>query len=129
MAGRFIFACVAALILAAAPGCGHDCDSPTSPCNDTSSLTGRWTGSSDYINAPFMIDLQHSGASLGGQYRDQKDTGSVSGTLSGSDVVIDVNFGDTGMRMTGVLETTSRITGSIRVPVLGNRTFSFVMTR
>ena len=129
MAGRVVLACVAALAFGAASGCGHNCDSPTSPCNDSSTLTGRWSGSSSYINAPFTIELQQSGTALTGQYRDQKDTGSVSGTLSGSSLVLDVNFGDTGMRMTGTAETTRRITGDIFVPVLGNRTFSFVMTR
>lgn len=129
MAGRLVVACAAALALAAAPGCGHDCDSPTSPCSGSSTLTGRWSGASDYINAPFTIDLQQSGTSLSGQYRDQKDSGSVSGTVSGSSIVLDVNFGDTGMRMTGVVATINRITGTISVPVLGNRTFSFEMTR
>jgi hypothetical protein len=91
-------------------------------------LTGIWSGESDYINAPFEFRLRHSDRGLGGTYQDQKDFGGVAGQLTGTHVLLDVNFGDTGIRFEGTLETEDRIRGTIRVPVLG-RTFTFVMTR
>lgn len=119
-----------ALALAAGSACGGgECDSPTSPCGDATALTGPWSGTSTYINAPFTINMQQTGTSLSGRYEDRKDIGSVSGSLSGSSITINVNFGDTGMRMTGTVQTTTRITGDITVPVLGSRTFPFEMTR
>jgi hypothetical protein len=130
MHARFVTAIAAAAVLAVTSSCGHQSDSPTSPSgNPTGALTGHWSGTSDYINAPFLIDLQQSGTSVTGRYIDQKDSATVNGTVSGSSITMDVSFGDTGMRMTGTVLSTSRILGSIVVPVLGNRTFSFEMTR
>jgi hypothetical protein len=42
--------------------------------------------------------------------------------------VIDVNFGDTGIRFEGSIETPDRIRGIIRGSVIGG-TYPFVMTR
>lgn len=92
-------------------------------------LTGVWSGTSDYINAPFTMTLTQRGTAFGGTYRDQKDFGGVAGEVAGNQVVIDVNFGDGGLRLTGTIESADRIRGTMLVPLLGNRTFTFDMTR
>lgn len=92
-------------------------------------LSGVWFGTSDYINAPFTMNITHRGSGFGGTYRDQKDFGGVAGQVTGSDVVIDVNFGDGGFRMNGTIASANRIRGTMFVPLLGGRTFTFEMTR
>jgi hypothetical protein len=92
-------------------------------------LTGIWSATSDYINAPFTMTLTQRGTGVGGTYRDQKDFGGVAGEVTGNEVVIDVNFGDGGLRMHGTIESADRIRGTMLVPLLGNRTFTFDMTR
>ena len=91
-------------------------------------LTGLWTGTSDYINAPFQVNLVQNGRFVSGQYQDQHDAGSAFGEIRGNNVRLDVNFGDTGIRYEGTIETDRRIRGTLLVPVLG-RTFTFEMTR
>jgi hypothetical protein len=95
----------------------------------TLDLTGTWSGISDYINAPFTMTITQRGSSIGGSYRDQKDVGGVSGEITGDRVVIDVNFGDGGFRMNGTVDPANRIRGTMFVPLLGGRTFTFDMTR
>ena len=95
----------------------------------TIDLTGTWYGVSDYINAPFTLHITQRGDGFGGTYRDQKDFGGVAGRITDSQVVIDVNFGDGGFRMTGTIDSESRIRGTMFVPLLGGRTFTFEMTR
>jgi hypothetical protein len=92
-------------------------------------LTGVWFGTSDYINAPFTMTLTDRGTGFGGTYRDQKDFGGVAGSVTGNQVVIDVNFGDGGFRMFGTIESTNRIRGTFVVGLLGGRRFTFEMTR
>jgi hypothetical protein len=91
-------------------------------------LTGIWSGTSDYINAPFTFNIRQRGNIVSGTYQDQKDFGGVAGDVTGDHVLLDVNFGDTGIRFEGTIESANRIRGTIRVPVLG-RTFTFEMTR
>ena len=91
-------------------------------------LTGLWTGTSDYINAPFQFNLVQNGRFVSGQYQDQHDSGSAFGVIAGNQVRLDVNFGDTGIRYEGIIETHNRIRGTLLVPILG-RTFTFEMTR
>jgi hypothetical protein len=92
-------------------------------------LTGVWSGTSDYINAPFTMTLTHRGGGFGGTYRDQKDFGGVAGQVTDDQVIIDVNFGDGGFRMHGTIESATRIRGTLFVPLLGGRTFTFEMSR
>jgi hypothetical protein len=91
-------------------------------------ITGVWSGTSDYINAPFRFNFVQRGDSVSGTYQDQHDFGGVAGVITGSHIVLDVNFGDTGIRFEGTIVDANRIRGTIRVPVLG-RTFTFEMTR
>ena len=125
---RLVIGPVIAITLAAASGCGNDCGGPTAPCI-VYNLRGTWSGTSTYINAPFTMMLSQTGTTVSGQYRDQFDQGSVSGTITGLAVVLDVNFGDTGIRLTGTIPERNRITGEIFVAVLGGRRFPFEMVR
>ena len=91
-------------------------------------LTGRWSGTSTYFNAPFTFDLTQNGNQVRGIYRDQHDVGFAGGPVNIGSVVIDVNFGDTGIRFEGSIETPNRIRGIIRGSVIGGP-YPFVMTR
>jgi hypothetical protein len=91
-------------------------------------LTGVWRGTSDYINAPFEFDLVQTGQMLFGPYKDQHDAGFGGGMVSGNRIRLDVNFGDTGIRYEGTIETENLIRGTLLVPRLG-RTFTFEMVR
>jgi hypothetical protein len=75
------------------------------------------------------MSLQQSGTTVTGHYQDLKDTGSVSGMEVGPAVTLDVNFGDTGIRLTGTVAETDRVSGEIAVPVLGGQRFPFQMVR
>jgi hypothetical protein len=93
-------------------------------------LAGLWRGTSDYINAPFTMDLQVRGRLVYGWYQDQKDRGSVDADFDGgSDIRFHVYFGDTGFFMDGRIEGPDLIRGTFRVAVLGNRQFWFEMRR
>ena len=95
---------------------------------DTLDLTGIWSGTSDYFNAPFQFNLVRRGLLLYGDYHDQHDKGSATVHINGNRIRLDVYLGDTGIRYEGVIETAHRIRGTLYVPAVG-RTFSFEMTR
>jgi hypothetical protein len=89
-------------------------------------LAGQWSGTSSYFNAPFTFDLTQSGNQISGTYVDQHDKGFVSGIVNIGSVILDVRFGDTGIRFEGSIENANRIRGTIRG--VGG-THPFVMTR
>jgi hypothetical protein len=91
-------------------------------------LTGLWSGTSDYHNAPFQFNLSQRERLVFGPYQDQHDSGAAFGQLSGNRIRLDVNLGDTGIRYEGTIETANRIRGTLWVP-LGGRTYPFEMTR
>ena len=91
-------------------------------------LVGRWSGTSSYFNAPFTFDLTQSGNQISGTYADQHDKGFVSGMVNIGSVILNVNFGDTGIRFEGSIENANRIRGIIRGGVIGGP-YPFVMTR
>ena len=91
-------------------------------------LAGTWSGTSSYFNAPFTFTLTQNGSQLSGVYVDQNDKGFASGTVNIGSVIINVNFGDTGIQFQGSIETANRIRGTIRGSVIGG-TYPFVMTR
>ena len=96
--------------------------------NNPPNVAGQWTGTSNYFNAPFTFDLTQSGSQIGGRYVDRNDQGFVSGVVNGTSVVLDVNFGDTGIRFEGTIQNANRIRGTIRGGVIGG-TYNFEMTR
>jgi predicted phage tail protein len=91
-------------------------------------VAGTWSGTSTYFNAPFTFELTQSGNIVGGTYQDQHDVGSVSGTVDGTSVVLNVWFGDTGTRFTGRIEAPNRIHGIIHGGPIGGP-YPFEMTR
>lgn len=91
-------------------------------------LAGHWSGTSTYFNAPFTFDLTQSGNQISGRYRDQHDQGFVGGVVNIGSVILDINFGDTGIRFEGSIENANRIRGIIRGTVIGGP-YPFVMTR
>lgn len=92
-------------------------------------LSGTWDGTSTYFNAPFTMELWLSDTRISGRYEDRHDIGYIGGTYSGGNaVVIDVNFGDTGIRFSGAFDGPERIRGTIRGGVIGG-TYPFEMTR
>ena len=92
-------------------------------------LSGFWDGTSSYFNAPFTMDIWMNGTGIAGRYVDRHDVGYIGGTYAGGNtVVIDVNFGDTGIRFTGAFDGADRIRGNITGTVIGG-VYPFDMTR
>lgn len=82
----------------------------------TRSLAGHWSGTSDYFNAPFTIDIsQAADGRLSGSYQDQHDKGTVEGTYDGAPAcTFRVNFGDTGLMFEGTFDGTKKVAGTLR---------------
>jgi predicted phage tail protein len=91
-------------------------------------LAGFWSGTGTYFNHPFTFNLTQNGNQISGTYQDQHDLGFVSGTVNIGSVILDVNFGDTGIRYEGSIENANRIRGIVRGSVIGGP-YTFVMTR
>ena len=86
-------------------------------------LTGIWSGTSNYFNAPFTFDIVQNGNQISGRYSDQHDLGFVSGNVNGNHVLLDVYFGDTGIRYEGTIENANLIRGTLRGGVISTYTF------
>jgi gluconate kinase len=87
-------------------------------------LAGLWDGTSNYFNAPFVMDLAQSGTNISGTYRDQHDRGTVSGTVTGSLVALRVNFGDTGILVDGTWDRADVVNGDLTIGGgIGRRSF------
>ncbi len=99
---------------------------PASPT--MSDLTGTWSGSATYPNAPFTLFLEQSGDTLLGYYKDQHDAGSVSREVS-STFVLRVDFGDAVVFMECAIDDPRHIHGVMRTSALGNVPYPFSMTR
>jgi hypothetical protein len=98
-------------------------DSPT-----TSDLTGTWSGSGTYPNAPFTLFLEQTGITLVGYYRDQHDAGSVS-RFAAPIFTLRVDFGDAGLFLECAIDDARHIHGVMRTSALGNVPYPFSMTR
>lgn len=95
-----------------------------------SNLSGTWTGTGTYPNAPFTLTLTQTGNRLRGKYTDQHDSSvSVDGTLAGDFMSVNVNFGDAGLVIEGEVQDSHEIRGTMRTPSLGNRPYPFTMRR
>jgi len=95
----------------------------------TDGPTGIWDGTSSYFNAPFTMDMWVNGTSLAGQYADRHDVGYVWGTYAGGPaIVVNVNFGDGGIRLDGAFDGPDRIKGTMRVFSISG-SFPFTMIR
>jgi len=112
--------------ISAAAGCGHA--TPTGP--SSTDLTGTWSGTATYPNAPFQLVLTETGETLRGRYSDGLDSSlSVAGTLSNASMTLVVDFGDAKLNLTGQVVSPRRVEGVMYTSALGNREYPFTMTR
>ena len=120
---RLLVGCCAGALAVACGG-----DGPVAPSRVD--LTGGWTGSSTYPNAPFELRLTQSGGTLRGQYTDRHDTSiAVTGTLSNGIVALVVDFGDAKLNVDGSVVDAATVQGMMHTSALGNRQYPFTMTR
>lgn len=125
---RLIFSIVLALACAAAPGCEQG--SPTAPAPTMSDLTGTWTGTGTYPNAPFQFVFKQTGTTLRGEYSDGHDRSpSVGGTYASPTLTVDVDFGDGHLHFAATVVNARTATGNMWTSALGNRLYPFTMTR
>lgn len=125
---RIIFSIILAIVCVVTPGCEQE--SPTAPPPTLSDLTGTWTGTGTYPNAPFKFVLTQTGTTLRGEYSDGNDRStSVGGTYTSPSVTVDVNFGDGHLQFAGTVVNARTITGNMWTSSLGNRLYPFTMTR
>jgi hypothetical protein len=120
----------AVLVLLLALGTGFACDA-ASPAGPTAlDVTGTWTGSSTYPNAPFELELVQTGNTLRGEYRDELDRSiGMIGTYTRPDFAIVVDFGDAKLNLEGTVRNARYAQGTMFTSALGNQPFPFVMTR
>ena len=115
------------LALLLIPACGGS-DAPTAP--STTDLTGRWTGTSTYPNAPFQLQLTQAGSTLRGQYADGLDRSlSVTGSSADAQMHVVIDFGDAKLNLDGSIVDARTVQGTMSTSALGNRPFPFTMTR
>ncbi len=97
----------------------------------TTSLSGFWSGTGTYPNAPFRMTLVQTGTALSGQYADQLDRSlSVTGAYSAPPAfAVVVDFGDAKLNFRGTVEDARTIRGVMWTSALGNRQYPFTMTR
>lgn len=125
---RIIYGIILTLACLTAPGCDHD--SPTAPTPTISDLTGTWTGTGTYPNAPFQFVFTQTGTTLRGEYRDGHDRSlSVYGNYTSPTLVVDVDFGDGHLHFAGTVVNARTATGNMWTSALGNRLYPFTMTR
>lgn len=102
----------------------------TASSPSTSDLTGAWSGTGSYPNAPFKLELFQSGTRLTGVYKDQHDLSlAVSGTYSSTEFVLRVDFGDAVLVIECVIDNARQIHGVMRVSVLANFPYPYTMAR
>jgi hypothetical protein len=115
-----------ALACIAASACNGD--SPTAPT--IADMTGTWSGTGTYPNAPFQLVFTQTGTTLKGEYSDRLDRStSVTGTYTNPTFSVSVNFGDAGLTISGTLATARSAQGTMFTPALGNQMFPFTLTR
>lgn len=120
---RLLVWCCAGVLAAACGG-----DGPVAPSRVD--VTGRWTGSSTYPNAPFELRLTQSGGTLRGHYTDRYDTSiAVTGTLSKGIVALVVDFGDAKLNVDGTVVDAGTVQGTMHTSALGNKQYPFTMRR
>jgi len=116
----------AALLWVFLPAC--DSRSPAGPTAED--LTGTWSGTSTYPNAPFELVMTQRGSRLSGRYLDRHDTSlAVDGSLTGAAVVLVVDFGDAKLNLEGTVLGARSVEGTMSTSALGNRRYPFTMTR
>ena len=103
-------------------------DVPAPP--SASNLTGYWSGTGTYPNAPFKLALVQSGGQLRGIYVDRHDSSSsVSGAYSTPEFTLRIDFGDAVLFLECAIKDAREVNGVHRTSALGNRPYPFTMTR
>jgi len=122
--------CVATLFslsVVSSGGCGS-AKAPTSPT--VTDVSGTWSGTSSYPNAPFQLTLSQSGSSLTGRYSDTSETDipvtGFFGTVIGEQF-ISVHSGDGRLFIDGTVVREKSIQGLITLPQAAK--YQFTMTR
>ena len=124
----YCVATVFALSVVSGGGCGS-AKTPTSPT--VTDVSGTWSGTSTYPNAPFQLILTQSGSSLTGRYSDSSETDTavtgIYGTVGGS-VFISLHSGDGRLFIDGTVIRERSIEGLLGLPQSA-KSYQFTMTR
>ena len=103
-----------------------DVPAPLSAAN----LTGYWSGTGSYPNAPFKLALIQNGDRFSGIYADQHDLSpAVSGSYLTPEFTLRVDFGDAVLFLECAIEDAREVNGVHRTSALGNRPYPFTMKR
>lgn len=109
----------------AAIGCQSSTTSPSA-----ADLTGTWTGTGSYPNAPFEFRLTQTGSTLRGSYSDRHDSSSsIDGAVANGMMTAAVDFGDAKLHFEGTVEDARHVRGTMRTSALGNTPYPFTMAR
>ena len=123
-----IFRAFAVVLLASLMAVACDGDGPSQP--SSTNLTGTWSGTGTYPNAPFQLALTQTNGTLRGEYRDRLDRSlAVTGTFSSPTMAVVVDFGDAKLNLDGAVVDSRRIEGTMFTSALGNTRYPFVLTR
>jgi hypothetical protein len=113
-------------------GCGS-AQTPTAPT--VINLSGTWSGTSAYPNAPFQLTLTHSGSSLTGRYSDAFETDTaVAGVYINEPGIVSMSVHSADLRLfiDGTVIREKSIQGLISLPQPGVShppQYQFAMTR
>jgi hypothetical protein len=108
--------------------CGCGSETPAGP--SATDLTGNWSGTSTYPNAPFQFRLRQTGDTIRGDYADRHDSSiAAGGTLTGTSLTMVVDFGDAKLHFTATVVDAHTVQGDMFTSALGNRLYPFTMTR
>ena len=119
-----------ALSVVSSGGCGS-AKPPTSPT--VTDISGTWSGTSNYPNAPFQLTLTQRGSSLTGRYSDSSETDTpvtgIFGTVIG-EAFMSVHSGDGRLLIDGTVIRDKSIQGLMSSTGLpqGSK-YQFTMTR
>ena len=112
-----------AILFASAATCGCSSSSPTTPT--TVSVQGEWRGStcapSNITSCVIILRLEQSGTALSGTWARTAGNGTLTGTVSGTAVALDLFFQGTPptstmtLNVQGDVMTGSLGTGNVRV--------------
>jgi len=133
-APHLVACCVATLFASVVSnaGCGS-AKTPTAPT--VINLSGTWSGTSAYPNAPFQLTLNHSGSSLTGRYSDAFETDTaVAGLFINEPGIVNMSVHSADLRLfiDGTVIGEKSVQGLISLPQPGVThppQYQFTMTR
>ena len=123
--GRALTPVAFAIAVMASAACDTQVAGPTAV-----DLTGTWTGTGSYPNAPFELRLIQTGNTLRGSYSDRLDTTTlVTGSRDAGAIMLSIDFGDAKLNVEGTIDDGRHVRGTMRTSALGNTPYPFAMTR